>query len=272
MAGERYPRDMATVTAAPLRIEDAAGVRTLVLNRPERRNALSLALLRDLQAALADTAADVAVHVVVVRGEGPAFCAGHDLSEMTGCSLPAARELFDACSDVMMAIHRLPQPVIAQVHGVATAAGCQLVAACDLAVASEDARFATPGVRIGLFCSTPMVEVSRAVGRKRALEMLLTGELIDAQTAADWGLVNRVVPREQLGAAALDLAGRIASASSDTLAVGKVAFYEQLDRPLPQAYEHASEVMAGNAVTPDAREGIDAFLSKREPQWRGREN
>jgi enoyl-CoA hydratase/carnithine racemase len=171
----------------------------------------------------------------------------------------------------MMAIHRLPQPVIAQVHGVATAAGCQLVAACDLAVASEDARFATPGVRIGLFCSTPMVEVSRAVGRKRALEMLLTGELIDAPTAADWGLVNRVVPREQLGQATLELADRIKSASSHTIAVGKVAFYEQLDRALPEAYEHASEVMAANAVAPDAREGIDAFLSKREPHWRGRE-
>jgi enoyl-CoA hydratase/carnithine racemase len=157
------------------------------------------------------------------------------------------------------------------VHGVATAAGCQLVAACDLAVASEDARFATPGVRIGLFCSTPMVEVSRAVGRKRALEMLLTGELIDAQTAADWGLVNRVVPREQLGQATLELAGCITGASSHTIAVGKVAFYEQLDRALPEAYEHASEVMAANAVAPDAREGIDAFLSKREPHWRGRE-
>jgi enoyl-CoA hydratase/carnithine racemase len=263
---------MATVTAAPLRIEDAAGVRTLVLNRPERRNALSLALLRDLLAALADTAADVSVRAVVVRGEGPAFCAGHDLSEMTGCSLPTARELFDTCSELMMAIHRLPQPVIAEVHGIATAAGCQLVAACDLALASDDARFATPGVRIGLFCSTPMVEVSRAVGRKRALEMLLTGELIDAQTAADWGLVNRVVPRGELGAATLELAGRITSASSHTLAVGKGAFYEQLDRPLPQAYEHASEVMAANAVAPDAREGIDAFLSKREPQWRGRES
>ena len=262
---------MATVSAAPLRIEDAAGVRTLVLNRPERRNALSLALLRDLLAALAETAADTSVHAVVVRGEGPAFCAGHDLSEMTGCSLPAARELFDTCSELMMAIHRLPQPVIAQVHGIATAAGCQLVAACDLAVASEDARFATPGVRIGLFCSTPMVEVSRAVGRKRALEMLLTGELIDAPTAADWGLVNRVVPREQLAQATLELAGRITSASSHTIAVGKVAFYEQLDRALPEAYEHASEVMAANAVAPDAREGIDAFLSKREPHWRGRE-
>jgi enoyl-CoA hydratase/carnithine racemase len=262
---------MATVTAAPLRIEDAAGVRTLVLNRPERRNALSLALLRDLLAALADTAADTSVHAVVVRGDGPAFCAGHDLSEMTGCSLPAARELFDTCSELMMAIHRLPQPVIAQVHGIATAAGCQLVAACDLAIASEDARFATPGVRIGLFCSTPMVEVSRAVGRKRALEMLLTGDLIDAPTAAEWGLVNRVVPLERLAQETQELAARISSASSDTIAVGKIAFYEQLDRALPDAYRHASEVMAANAVTPDAREGIDAFLSKREPQWRGRE-
>jgi enoyl-CoA hydratase/carnithine racemase len=262
---------MATVSAAPLRIEDTAGVRTLVLNRPERRNALSLALLRDLIAALAEAAADTSVHAVVIRGEGPMFCAGHDLAEMTGCSLPSARELFDTCSELMMAIHRLPQPVIAQVHGIATAAGCQLVAACDLVVASEDARFATPGVRIGLFCSTPMVEVSRAVGRKRALEMLLTGDLIDAPTAADWGLVNRVVPRERLAEETLALAAQITSASSHTIAVGKIAFYEQLDRALPDAYAHTSEVMAANAVAPDAREGIDAFLSKREPQWRGRE-
>ena len=191
---------------------------------------------------------------------------------MTGCSLPAARELFDTCSELMMAIHRLPQPVIAQVHGIATAAGCQLVAACDLAIASEDARFATPGVRIGLFCSTPMVEVSRAVGRKRALEMLLTGDLIDAPTAAEWGLVNRVVPLERLARGTLELAraNRDARART-TIAVGKVAFYEQLDRALPDAYKHASDVMAANAVAPDAREGIDAFLSKREPQWRGRE-
>ncbi|MDX6541258.1 MAG: hypothetical protein QOI71_2868 [Gaiellales bacterium] len=262
---------MATVSAAPLRIEDAAGVRTLVLNRPERRNALSLALLRDLLAALAETAADTSVHAVVIRGEGAMFCAGHDLAEMTGCSLPSARELFDTCSDLMMAIHRLPQPVIAQVHGIATAAGCQLVAACDLVVASDDARFATPGVRIGLFCSTPMVEVSRAVGRKRALEMLLTGDLVDARTAADWGLVNRVVPRERLGEETLALAAQITSASSHTIAVGKIAFYEQLDRALPDAYEHTSEIMAANAVAPDAREGIEAFLSKREPHWRGRE-
>jgi enoyl-CoA hydratase/carnithine racemase len=241
-----------------------------VLNRPERRNALSLTLLREMISTLAETAEDTSVHAVVVRGEGPAFCAGHDLSEMTGCSLSSARELFDTCSELMMAIHRLPQPVIAQVHGIATAAGCQLVAACDLAVASDDARFATPGVRIGLFCSTPMVEVSRAVGRKRALEMLLTGELIDARTAADWGLINRVVPRERLAQETLELAARITSASSQTLAIGKIAFYEQLDRALPEAYEQASAVMAANAVDPDSREGIDAFLSKREPHWRGR--
>ncbi len=241
-----------------------------MLNRPERRNALSLTLLREMISTLAKTAEDTSVHAVVVRGEGPAFCAGHDLSEMTGCSLSSARELFDTCSELMMAIHRLPQPVIAQVHGIATAAGCQLVAACDLAVASDDARFATPGVRIGLFCSTPMVEVSRAVGRKRALEMLLTGELIDARTAADWGLINRVVPRERLAQETLELAARITSASSQTLAIGKIAFYEQLDRALPEAYEQASAVMAANAVDPDSREGIDAFLSKREPHWRGR--
>ena len=245
-------------------------MRTLVLNRPERRNALSLTLLREMISTLAETAEDTSVHAVVVRGEGPAFCAGHDLSEMTGCSLSSARELFDTCSELMMAIHRLPQPVIAQVHGIATAAGCQLVAACDLAVASDDARFATPGVRIGLFCSTPMVEVSRAVGRKRALEMLLTGELIDARTVADWGLINRVVPRERLAQETLELAARITSASSQTLAIGKIAFYEQLDRALPEAYEQASAVMAANAVDPDSREGIDAFLSKREPHWRGR--
>ncbi len=198
---------MATVSAAPLLIEDAAGVRTLVLNRPERRNALSLALLRDLHRR---ARRDGRRHVRARRDHprrGPGVLRrprpGRD-ERAARC--PTARELFDTCSELMMAIHRLPQPVIAQVHGIATAAGCQLVAACDLAVASEDARFATPGVRIGLFCSTPMVEVSRAVGRKRALEMLLTGELIDAPTAADWGLVNRVVPRERLAEETLALA------------------------------------------------------------------
>jgi enoyl-CoA hydratase/carnithine racemase len=258
---------MATVSTAPLRVEDAAGVRTLVLNRPERRNALSLALLRDLLAAFADAAADVSVHAVIVRGEGPAFCAGHDLSEMTGCSLPAARELFDTCSELMMAIHRLPQPVIAQVHGVATAAGCQLVAACDLAVASEDARFATPGVRIGLFCSTPMVPLSRAIGRKRALQMLFTGELVAAPLAREWGLVNDVVPAEELDDAVDRLAAKICEASPRTVAIGKEAFYAQIERDERGAYDLASCVMATSASTADAQEGIDAFLAKRPPVW-----
>jgi enoyl-CoA hydratase/carnithine racemase len=176
---------------------------------------------------------------------------------MAGCSLPSAQSLFETCSEMMLAIHRLPQPVIAQVHGIATAAGCQLVAACDLAIASEDARFATSGVRYGLFCSTPMVEVSRSIGRKRALEMLLTGDMIDAPTAAEWGLVNRVVPRERLSQETVDLATRIATASSHALAVGN-------------AYDHTTAVMAANVVAPDGREGIDAFLSKRAPNWRGR--
>jgi len=262
---------MVTIGTPSLLVADTAGVRTVALNRPERRNALSLALMRELLDVLAATAADTSIHVVVLRGEGPAFCAGHDLSEMVGCALDDYRELFDVCSELMLAIHRLPQPVIARVHGIATAAGCQLVAACDLAVADEHARFATPGVRIGLFCSTPMVEVSRAVGRKRALEMLLTGDMIDAPTAADWGLVNRVVPRERLAEETLDLATRITTASSHALAVGKIAFYEQIHRGLQEAYEHTTEVMAANVVAPDGREGIDAFLGKRKPQWRGRE-
>jgi enoyl-CoA hydratase/carnithine racemase len=208
--------------------------------------------------------------VVVVRGEGPAFCAGHDLSEMVGCELDDYRELFDACSELMMAIHRLPQPVIARVHGIATAAGCQLVAACDLAVAADDARFATPGVRIGLFCSTPMVEVSRAVGRKRALELLLTGDPVDAATAVDWGLVNRAVPLAELDDAVAELAGRVMRGSSRTLEIGKRAFYEQLDVPIEAAYDHAKDVMARNAAEHDAQEGIGAFLAKREPVWEGR--
>ena len=261
---------MATVTAAPLRIEDAAGVRTLVLNRPERRNALSLALLRDLLTALADTAADLSVHAVVVRGEGPAFCAGHDLSEMTGCSLPTARELFDTCSTLMMAIHRLPQPVIAQVHGVATAAGCQLVAACDLAVASEDARFATPGVRIGLFCSTPMVALSRNVAPKHAMQMLLSGDFIDAPTALRFGLVNELAPAAELEALAFDFALKLASKSPLTLAIGKEAFYKQAELPLSGAYEYTRQVMAKNLQAQDAQEGIGAFLDKRQPIWNGR--
>jgi enoyl-CoA hydratase/carnithine racemase len=258
---------MATVSASPLLIEDAAGLRTLVLNRPERRNALSHALLNDLIAALAETAADTSVHAVILRGEGPGFCAGHDLSEMAGCSLPSARSLFETCSEMMMAIHRLPQPVIAQVHGIATAAGCQLVAACDLAVAEAGARFGTPGVRIGLFCTTPMVPLSRAIGRKRALQMLLTGDLIDARTARDWGLINDVVPAEALDDAVDALAARIADASPRVVALGKTAFYDQVDRSEADAYAVAAPVMAHNAAAPDAQEGMAAFLEKRRPVW-----
>jgi enoyl-CoA hydratase/carnithine racemase len=261
---------MVTIGTPSLLVADTAGVRTVALNRPERRNALSLALMRELLDVLAATAADTSIHVVVLRGEGPAFCAGHDLSEMVGCELDDYRELFDVCSELMLAIHRLPQPVIARVHGIATAAGCQLVAACDLAVADERARFATPGVRIGLFCSTPMVEVSRAVGRKQAMELLLTGDPIDAATAAQWGLINRAVPAEELDAAVEELAARVMRGSSRTIEIGKRAFYEQLDVPIADAYAHAKEVMARNAAEHDAQEGISAFLGKREPTWQGR--
>jgi len=261
---------MAAIATDPLLRSDEAGVRTFTLNRPDRYNALSLGLMRDFIAALDEAAGEETVRAVVIRGSGRGFCAGHDLAEMQGCALGEYRDLFDVCSRLMMAIHRLPQPVIAQVHGVATAAGCQLVAACDLAIADEGARFGTPGVRIGLFCSTPMVEVSRAVGRKRAMQMLLTGDLIDAATAVEWGLVNAAVPADRLDSEVLALAARIAESSALTLAIGKRAFYEQLDIPIDAAYDHAREVMARNAATEDAQEGMTAFLEKRAPVWRGR--
>jgi enoyl-CoA hydratase/carnithine racemase len=261
---------MASLETQSLLVADAAGIRTLTLNRPQRRNALSLGLMRELIAALADTAADTSVQVVVIRGEGPAFCAGHDLRELVGGDLDGYRELFDVCTELMLAVHRLPQPVIAQVHGVASAAGCQLVAACDLAVAADDARFATPGVRIGLFCSTPMVEVSRVIGPRQAMHMLLTGDPIDARTALQWGLINEAVPAAELEAATIALARRVASGSSRTLEIGKRAFYEQLDVGLEDAYAHAKEVMARNAAERDAQEGMGAFLEKREPVWEGR--
>ena len=207
---------------------------------------------------------------MVLAGAGPAFSAGHDLSEMVGLELEAYDELFGVCTELMMAVHELPQPVIARVHGFATAAGCQLVAACDLAIAADGTWFATPGVKLGLFCSTPMVEVSRAVGRKRALEMLLTGERIDAETAADWGLVNRVVPEAELEQATADLASRIAAGSPLTVGTGKQAFYRQIDLPLEAAYGHAKRVMSENALALDAQEGMCAFLEKRTPTWQGR--
>jgi enoyl-CoA hydratase/carnithine racemase len=241
----------------------------ITLNRPEKRNALSLELLGELTAALRETSARAGTRVIVLEGAGAVFSAGHDLSEMIGREDVFYRELFGACTVTMETLHDLPQPVIAKVHGVATAAGCQLVAACDLAVAAEGTRFATPGVKIGLFCSTPMVPVSRAVGRKRAMEMLLTGEPIDAATALDWGLVNRVVPAEELDGAVLELVEAIARSSPRTVATGKRAFYAQVDRPEHDAYGHCQLVMVENALAGDAQEGMSAFLQKRPPTWRG---
>jgi enoyl-CoA hydratase/carnithine racemase len=256
------------LTDQTLLIEIEPPCAILTLNRPERRNSLSVPVMRELTARLEQVSRDSAVQVVIIRAHGPAFSAGHDLSELVGRDEAAYGEVFDACVALMEAVQRIPQPVIAEVAGIATAAGCQLVATCDLAVAAETARFATPGVKIGLFCSTPMVALSRAVGRKRALEMLLTGELIDAATAAEWGLVNRVVPPEQLQQATRELAEKIATASAQTLAIGKQAFYRQIDLPQPEAYRYTRDVMVHNAQTPDAQEGMTAFLEKRPPIWR----
>jgi enoyl-CoA hydratase/carnithine racemase len=241
----------------------------ITLNRPEKRNALSLELMQDLIAALERLGADRDVRAIVIEGAGPAFSAGHDLSEMVGRELPFYQRLFDVCTMMMETIHRLPQPVIAKVHGVATAAGCQLVAACDLAVAAADARFATPGVKIGLFCSTPMVPLSRAIGRKRALEMLLTGDLVDAETARDWGLVNHVVPAERLEEAVGELVAKIERSSPLTVGIGKEAFYAQAELDEHRAYDLAKAVMAMNSLAADAQEGMCAFLEKRDPTWRG---
>jgi enoyl-CoA hydratase/carnithine racemase len=247
------------------------GVLRLTLNRPEARNALSIALMSALIEALASATKDPQVRVVVIAGAGPAFCAGHDLRELRADRRRETYErVFAQCSDLMLTIVRLPKPVIAEVHGVATAAGCQLVATCDLAVAAESARFATPGVNIGLFCSTPMVALTRAVGRKAAMGMLLTGELIDAATAKSLGLVNRVVLQERLREAVDDLAGEIAGKSALTLAIGKEAFYRQAELDLAAAYRYAAEVMTTNMMARDAGEGIDAFLAKRAPVWHDR--
>ncbi|MDA0240968.1 MAG: enoyl-CoA hydratase [Proteobacteria bacterium] len=254
-----------------LRDDGRNGVTTLTLNRPERRNALSTALLSEFEEMLDALSHDKSVKVVILAGNGPVFSAGHDLAELR--DQPAFDQhhaLFQLCSRVMTAITTLPQPVIAKVHGVATAAGCQLVATCDLAVASTDAKFATPGVSIGLFCTTPAVALGRAVGRKQAMEMLLTGDMIDAETALGYGLVNRVVPPSELDRTVMTLATSIAGRSSETIAIGKRTFYEQVDMDIAGAYAHASEVMAKNMMTADAEEGIDAFLEKRDPVWRGR--
>ena len=241
----------------------------ITLNRPEKRNALSLALMQEVIAALREASARPGVRAIVIEGAGPAFSAGHDLSEMVGRDVGFYQELFDVCTVMMEAIHKLPQPVIAKVHGVATAAGCQLVASCDLAVAAEGTRFATPGVKIGLFCSTPMVPVSRAVGRKRALEMLLTGDFVDAETAREWGLVNRVVPAEELDAAVDELVEKIARSSGLVVGIGKEAFYAQIELDEHRAYDLTKTVMTMNMLAADAQEGVCAFLEKRPPEWKG---
>lgn len=249
-------------------VERQGEVAVLSMKRPERRNALSLAMMHELEAAFAAVGQEPEVRSVILRGEGPAFSSGHDLRELVDRDIEAYRTIFDACVRLMERIAAIAQPVIAEVGGVATAAGCQLVAACDLAVASDQATFATPGVRIGLFCSTPMVPLTRAIGRKRAMEMLLTGDPIDAATACAWGLVNHVVPAERLHAETLALAAKIASASRTVVGIGKAAFYAQIDLDVPAAYAYAKEVMTMNALVDDAREGIGAFLEKRRPSWR----
>jgi len=252
-----------------LQVEDALPAVLITLNRPEQRNALSTPLMQELTDELERQSARPEVRVVILRANGPAFSAGHDLKELVDRTLEEEQEVFEVCTRMMEKVQRIPQPVIAAVQGIASAAGCQLVASCDLAIAAEGARFATPGVKIGLFCSTPMVALSRNIGRKRALEMLLTGTPIDAHTAADWGLVNRVVPADQLDAAALELATQIAASSPLTLHIGKEAFYRQIEVGQDEAYEVMSQTMAENAMTCDAQEGMSAFLQKRRPTWRG---
>jgi enoyl-CoA hydratase/carnithine racemase len=269
--GFRSLRESAMSTLNPtqteITVERDGEVAVITMNRQERRNALSLRMMRELDGALAALARDADARVVILRATGPAFSAGHDLRELFDRDAEAYREIFDACVRLMARITDIPAPVVAEVAGVATAAGCQLVAACDLAIASTQATFATPGVRIGLFCSTPMVALSRAIGRKRAMEMLLTGEPIDARTALDWGLVNHVVAPERLHEETLSLARRIASASATIVGIGKAAFYKQIDIDQASAYEYTKDVMTRNALEADAREGIGAFLEKRAPKW-----
>ena len=250
--------------------EQHGAIGYLTLDRPKQRNPLSVAMMTEFTAAIRALAQRSDVSVLVVRANGPVFSAGHDLREMVDRTLDDEREVFRICTEMMEAVQAIPQPVIASVQGPAVAAGCQLVAACDLAVASSNAVFGTPGVKIGLFCSTPMVAVSRAIGRKRALQLLLTGVPIDAETAAEWGLINEVVAPEALATRTAELAESIAAASSSTLAIGKQAFYRQIDLPQDAAYVEMSEVMATNAVTCDAQEGMSAFIEKREPVWQGR--
>jgi enoyl-CoA hydratase/carnithine racemase len=250
-------------------IDPAERIATLTLDRPDKRNALSLELMEQLTCSLTDIGRRGDVSAVILAANGPVFSSGHDLSELVDRSPRDYQRIFDQCVDMMTTIQHIPQPVIAMVRGVATAAGCQLVATCDLAFADESASFGTPGVRIGLFCSTPMVAVSRAIGRKRALQLLLTGERIDARTAAEWGLINACVPAAELDEHTRRIASQIVRASPLIVGIGKRAFYAQIEMDQHAAYEHTGDVMTMNALMADAREGITAFLDKREPQWAG---
>ena len=250
--------------------ETEGSISVVTLNRPAKRNALSLGLMLELLDCFGRIGNEKQLRAVVLGAAGKVYSSGHDLSELVGQDINDTRRIFDVCAELMTKIQSIPQPVIAEVQGVATAAGCQLVATCDLAVAAEEAWFATPGVRTGLFCTTPMVALSRAIGRKRALHMLLTGEAIDARTAAEWGLVNRVVPAAGLRGETRKLASKIAEASPLTLAIGKQAFYSQIDLDQPKAYAYAKEIMSLNALAADSREGISAFLEKRAACWTGR--
>lgn len=253
-----------------IQLDEAGPVARLTMCWPEKRNALSLQMMEEITSGLKRLSSLPDVRAIVLGAEGSVFSAGHFLPEMVDKDLSHQRRLFDVCVEMMETVQAVPEPVIAEVPGIATAAGCQLVGACDLAVAAEEARFATPGVKIGLFCTTPMVALSRAVGRKRALEMLLTGELIDAETAAAWGLVNRVVPAHRLREETETLGRRVAEASSLVVALGKQAFYAQIDLDQGKAYAYAKEIMSMNAMAADAQEGMSAFLEKRPPCWVGK--
>ena len=260
------------VTPEPVLLRsDADGIATLTLNRPAKFNALSEELLTSLQRELDQIAQDETLKVVIISARGKAFCAGHDLKEMRASEDRAVHQaLFDQCGRMMVSINRLPQPVIAQVHGIATAAGCQLVANCDLAVATDEARFAVSGINFGLFCSTPAVPLSRNLPRKRAMQMLLTGDFISAAEAKAYGLVNEVVPAAELESATQALAAKIAAKSAHSIKLGKDMFYKQLPMELADAYAYASERMACNMDSHDAREGIDAFIQKRKPEWKNK--
>ena len=250
-----------------LRVRTRDAFAHVTLARPERRNTLSLETIAELDAAFAEIGAGKS-RGVMLDAEGPVFSAGHDFGDMAGRDLAGTRALLLRCAEMMQRIQRIPQPVLASVAGLATAAGCQLVATCDLAVASSEARFATPGGRGGWFCHTPMVAIARNVGRKRAAEMALSGDIIDAQTALEWGLVNRVVPTPQLDSATADLLERVTRGSAESKGIGKQALYAQIDLDQPKAYAYAIEVMAATSQLPDAREGMHAFLEKRKPRWR----